>query len=507
MKVTSTISQKGVASTISQKGVKSSMSQKGVASSIAEGGVTHYPPVYVSSEVGLSFSNHLVLTFDKALDVGLVPANGDFVVTFSGGALTWGVWIYDLSPLPTYYVTLVLSRVIAPGETGTVAYTPGVQPITGTNGDYITESFSGTVTNNVTGTVPVFVSAAVANATPTKVVLTYDQTLDTGSVPATTDFTLAGKTISNVAVVGATVEVTVTVAYAYGDVIAISYTKGANPIQGDVGELDAADLVNQAVTNNISADADLTTYITGLVTPLSAGQLVLLNNFIKTLKTGLSITNLSDAFDCVYVLAGETAESSLRNLVKRLHDATAVNTPTFTALEGFLGDGATNYINTNYNPKTEGSNLVLNSASFGIYSRTDRDASTSKMHGVSGITESIHIIPLRAAGSPRVYCNDNTLSNISATGTLGMTTTMRSNVTTKHGARNKTITNFAVNSVAIPDGNIYLLARNIIGTGVNNYDNIQLSFAFTGRNLIQAELNTLFDAFEAYMDANGKGVI
>jgi hypothetical protein len=116
--------------------------------------------------------------------------------------------------------------------------------------------------SSVVGTAPVFVSAAVANATPTKVVLTYDQALDGASVPATTDFVLTGKTISGVVIAGATVEVTVTVAYEYGDVITINYTAGANPIQGDVGGLDADNLVGASVTNNV-LDTSLIPYVNG----------------------------------------------------------------------------------------------------------------------------------------------------------------------------------------------------------------------------------------------------
>jgi hypothetical protein len=98
-----------------------------------------------------------------------------------------------------------------------------------------------------------------------------------------------------------------------------------------------------------SLNAETVTYITGLTTPLSSGQVTLIDTFVTSLKTGLSITTLDEVFDVMYILAGETAESSLRNLIKNDHHATAVNSPTFTALEGFTGDGLTKYINTNYN--------------------------------------------------------------------------------------------------------------------------------------------------------------
>ena len=87
-------------------------------------------------------------------------------------------------------------------------------------------------------------------------------------------------------------------------------------------------------------EPEVTAYIDGLTTPLSSGQLTALNTFVKALKDGLSITLLSEVFDVMYILAGETEESSLRNLIKRAHDAEAVNSPTFTTLEGFTGDAS-----------------------------------------------------------------------------------------------------------------------------------------------------------------------
>ena len=52
----------------------------------------------------------------------------------------------------------------------------------------------------------------------------------------------------------------------------------------------------------------------GLTTPLSSGQIDKLNTFVAALKSGLSISALSDAFDVMYVLANETAEAGLKTL-------------------------------------------------------------------------------------------------------------------------------------------------------------------------------------------------
>jgi hypothetical protein len=98
----------------------------------------------------------------------------------------------------------------------------------------------------------VFVSATVEDAAPTKVVLTYDVDLDEASVPAIGDFTVTDHTVSSVAVSGATVELTLSTAVIYFDILYVTYTKGANPIQDAVGGLDAEDLSSTLVTNNVA---------------------------------------------------------------------------------------------------------------------------------------------------------------------------------------------------------------------------------------------------------------
>src|SRR5574343_1234161 len=116
-------------------------------------------------------------------------------------------------------------------------------------------------------------------------------------------------------------------------------------------------------------DTDAQTYFSAMSTPLSTAYQDRINTFVLMVKDSLSITNLSDKFDVIYLLANETSEAGLKNLVKRSSDATiGAETVTFTADEGFAGDGVGGYINTNYNANSDGVNYTLNDASFGIYS-------------------------------------------------------------------------------------------------------------------------------------------
>ena len=48
---------------------------------------------------------------------------------------------------------------------------------------------------------------------------------------------------------------------------------------------------------------------------------------------------------------------------------TEVNSPTFTPFVGYTGNGSTSYLDTNFNPSTNGIKYTLNNASHGVYSR------------------------------------------------------------------------------------------------------------------------------------------
>jgi len=254
---------------------------------------------------------------------------------------------------------------------------------------------------------------------------------------------------------------------------------------------------------------ELDLYTSGLTTELSIGYLTLLNTFITAVKSGMSITNLSDAFDIMYILANETTEAALRNLVKRLHDATAYNTPTFTALEGYTGNGSSMYIDTNYNANTQGSRYTLDSASMGYYGRLN--VTTGTPFGVfdnGGTTFSIingrnssnqFQVRLNTAGAGVIgtnyvtgaglYIGSRTASNVTNGYTNGVVGTTKTDL-----------------SVSMYNYTHYILAAHR-SVGATQYSTQQVSFAFAGRGLVQAEVTVIKNAFEAFMDANGKGII
>ena len=253
--------------------------------------------------------------------------------------------------------------------------------------------------------------------------------------------------------------------------------------------------------SSFTYDPDLLTYIDSLVTPLSEGQLALLNTFIVNLKSGLSIANLSDAFDVMYILAGETAESSLRNMVRRAHDATAVNAPLFTALEGFTGNGINAYINCNYNLLNDSIRYTVYDASLGVYTRTFATIDIMIAGALAGtwmrISSSRTWLHINSNDdAPRVYVLAGgagmRIGSLIGTDGTGLFLYMNKN---KYGATTAGDINGILNE------GVTLLKYSTY------YSPSQISFAFTGRGFTQSEANIITDVFEAYMDANGKGVI
>ena len=144
---------------------------------------------------------------------------------------------------------------IVQGATVTASYTLGT--VLATDGG-ILASFAGqAVTNNSTvdaGTP--FVQAATVNGT--SLVLTYNEALDETSVPATTDFAVANsgvaQSVTNVAVNGSAVTLTLAPGVFQPDTVTIDYTAGGAPIR-DLATNNAAALNDQAVTNNTPAGA------------------------------------------------------------------------------------------------------------------------------------------------------------------------------------------------------------------------------------------------------------
>jgi hypothetical protein len=269
---------------------------------------------------------------------------------------------------------------------------------------------------------------------------------------------------------------------------------------------------------SLVAEAEIVTYITGLATPLYESNIWNLNKLVTDIKSGLSITNLSDAFDVMYILAGETEESSLKNLVKNAHHATAVNAPTFTQYEGFNGNGTSNYIDINWNGRTVGHaiNYVLDSASFGIYFRTSLNQPATGRSGSYSTTadggpanRTIIIRPYSGSPTSLYFGINSGLKDLAAQMQIsGMHITVRTANNAQRIDINKTtVLSGTELSTKIPNQNVLGLAAHREDSSITFHDPNQISVLLLGKGFSKSESDIITDAVEVYMDANSKGVI
>ena len=210
-------------------------------------------PVYVSSSVENATPSSISIVYNLSL-ASINPATAAFTVNVNSVART----INSVAVAGTT-VTLTLASPVVYGDVLTVAYSkPSTNPLQTSAGGQATSFTAQAVTNNVSPPVPVYLSSAIQNATPSKLDMTYSLALG-NTIPTATAFSVtvnsAARTVSAVAVSGTIVSLTLASPVAYGDIVTVAYTiPSSNPLQTSAGG-QASPFSAQKVTNNVAAIA------------------------------------------------------------------------------------------------------------------------------------------------------------------------------------------------------------------------------------------------------------
>lgn len=220
-------------------------------------------PTASSAAVANATPTFVDITMSEAMDTGFTPAASS--LTVSGHTVNALVWASS---------TVLRATVSAPfvfGEAAqTAAYTqPGTNNARDVAGNLLANFSSLAITNNVASTdtiAPSFSSAQVADAAKSDIVITMSETL-AAFTPAASAFAVSGgKTVSSVARSGATITLTCSAPYAYGDTITVTYTKPVSNMLQDAAGNQTANFGPSSVTNNIAVPAQPT------FTPTPAGK-------------------------------------------------------------------------------------------------------------------------------------------------------------------------------------------------------------------------------------------
>ena len=254
---------------------------------------------------------------------------------------------------------------------------------------------------------------------------------------------------------------------------------------------------------------EATRYFAAMSSQLVDSQKTNIDDLVISLQDTLSIDSLSQYFDCIYIFANETEESALMNLVKRSNDATNVDATTFTAWQGFTGDGTADYINTNYNATDDGVVYTLNDAHISLYRRVagvDAGA-TSAM----GVFETAAQYTSYTILSVTMYWQINGATDASsgAGGIInaGYLMTTRTASDEAFLYRNGTQEdNESPASVALNTIDTYVLAENLDDGTARRWKTDQASIVTFGKGMTETQAGYVNACIEAYLDGIGAGI-
>lgn len=232
---------------------------------------------------------------------------------------------------------------------------------------------------------------------------------------------------------------------------------------------------------------------------------------MDTMVAALVAAGVWSKLDLFYLFAAHTngASEALKNWINPgTFDATNVHASAFVALEGFTGDGVNDYLNTNWNPNTDGVKFLQDDACAGAYSRSDVQDS-SRVFGCAAGGTAVYLYPYAILDGD-FYLTVNQLSTSNDPNTdadsLGMFVINRAAAGSSQGYKNKSlITDDPQASVGVPSADLYILGYN--SGGLSEPTTRQISCFLAGGSLTPTEINNATDAIEAYMDSNSKGVI
>ena len=253
-------------------------------------------PVYVSSAIENAAPSVIELTYNLTL-ANIVPTASAFTVQVN--SVVRSVTSVTVSGTK---VLLTLSSPVAYGNAVTVAYTAPSSGQLQTSAGGLAGSVSAqSVTNRVnTPPVPIFSGAAVENAAPSVIEMTYSLAL-ASIVPAVSSFMVqmnsAARSISSVSVSGTKVMLTLATPVVYGDNVTVAYTKPAsNPLQTSEGG-QASSISAQTVSNKVNAVVTPPVVITPPVVVPNTPPVAVVNYVNGTYSGFVGELNASGSYD------------------------------------------------------------------------------------------------------------------------------------------------------------------------------------------------------------------
>ncbi len=228
---------------------------------------------------------------------------------------------------------------------------------------------------------------------------------------------------------------------------------------------------------------------------------------LNQLTWGLSSNGIWTELDLFHPIGGlETDEQRLRPLITTSTTKTFTNVNSVTLdSTGATGNGTTSYINTNWNATTDGIKFIQNSASMGVYNRTN---STGDLYEIGAFVfvgnKNQYLASKNAANNQQVTINSVTNLNSATSDSLGL----RSGVRTAVNARASYVNGVSIGSDAGAAGSIVTINTFLCGVNGDGAlykpSNRNISLLFLGSGAINQL--TFYNHIQTYMTSRGISV-
>lgn len=261
---------------------------------------------------------------------------------------------------------------------------------------------------------------------------------------------------------------------------------------------------------SIASDAAQTTAFLARTSGLSGTETAA----YKALINGLVSDGTFSLLDALYIFATNTTTTANLNLISTSFGITTTAAPTFTADQGYTGNGTTQFLNTNFTPgPSTGHQYTVNAASLGVYIRGGRTTPNNALTAIGTETSNVGfslISPLEAASLVQVDINGASFPNVSlpsstANGFVSAVRTSSSALAVYKNASATALGTPASSGTVLSTQPIYILAYNANGSAAN-FDTDQISAAYIGGLVTGAQHVLLSNRINTYMTTLGINV-
>jgi hypothetical protein len=217
----------------------------------------------------------------------------------------------------------------------------------------------------------------------------------------------------------------------------------------------------------------------------------------EKLKQNQLVIDLKNAgawskIDCLYLFATASNSNFARIDWKNFtHTATLFNAPTFISGKGFQGNGSSSYIDTNFNPVTDGVNYTQNNASRYIF--MDTASGTAALDGIE--TVNTNRMLRSTVSTQTINQGSSTLNSVfNFTNVKGMKSIHRTSATNVELFNGISGESRTATSASLENKNQFILRS---GT---SYGAHTISFYMNGASMI-AENTAIVNAVNTYLNS------